>query len=301
MRTVRSTITLPVDAERAYHAWTAGWELWFARAESVRVHAQVGAPFYFDVEAPAANGGAPTRHPHYGRFLELAPFERVCCTWVTGPAGTGGAETTVTVYLQAGSDGSTQCTVVHDGFATDESRDRHAKAWPLVLAAQAQRLAALRDEDWERRLAETRPSLRNRSVPDASFVPTRSYPDLDAAVEWLVQVLGCTERLRVPGERVQLTLGNGAVVAAAWNPSSTPASGGRPPATLVVRVADVDSAWSRALAYGATALSSPTTMPDGERQATVRDPAGHAWMLTQTVHDVDPSQWGGILVQNESM
>jgi uncharacterized glyoxalase superfamily protein PhnB len=170
-----------------------------------------------------------------------------------------------------------------------------------VLAAQAQRLAVLRDDDWERRLAETRPSLRNRSVPDASFVPTRSYPDLDAAVEWLVQVLGCTERLRVPGERVQLTLGNGAVVAAAWNPSTTPASGGRPPATLVVRVADVDRAWSQAMAHGATALSSPITMPDGERQATVRDPAGHAWMLTQTMHDVDPSQWGGILLQNESV
>ena len=299
MRSVHSTVTLPVDTERAYYAWTAGWDLWFARTDSVRGRPQVGAPFYFDVEAPAANGDVPTRHPHYGRFLELVPFERMRCTWVTGPSGTGGAETTVTVHFQALADGHTHCTLHHDGFATDEACDRHAAAWPLVLAAQAHRLAALPAHDWERRLTESQPYGRNRSVPDASFIPTRSYPDLDAAVDWLVTVLGCTERLRVPGERVQLTLGNGAVVAAAWNPSTMPASGGRPPATLVVRVANVDCAWSLALTHGATALSPPTTMPDGERQATVRDPAGHAWMLTQTVRDVDPAQWGGILLRDE--
>jgi uncharacterized glyoxalase superfamily protein PhnB len=41
-------------------------------------------------------------------------------------------------------------------------------------------------------------------------------------------------------------------------------------------------------------VSGPTTYPYGERQATVRDPAGHAWTLSQTVRDVDPVEWGGV-------
>ncbi|MBL0170562.1 MAG: VOC family protein [Gemmatimonadaceae bacterium] len=136
----------------------------------------------------------------------------------------------------------------------------------------------------------------NRSMPDSSFIPVRSYPDLDQAVAWLRDVLGCRERLRIPGHRVQLTLGNGAVVAVAWDASTAPATGGRPPATLMVRVSDIEATYARALANGATGLSAPTDFPYGERQAQVRDPAGHAWTLTQTIGDVDPASWGGELV-----
>ncbi|MBK9980331.1 MAG: VOC family protein [Gemmatimonadetes bacterium] len=76
----------------------------------------------------------------------------------------------------------------------------------------------------------------NRSIPDAHVIPVRSYPQLEGAVAWLRDVLGCRERLRIPGERVQLTLGTGAVVVAAWDASVVPPTGGRPPATLMVRV-----------------------------------------------------------------
>jgi uncharacterized glyoxalase superfamily protein PhnB len=65
----------------------------------------------------------------------------------------------------------------------------------------------------------------------------------------------------------------------------------------MVRVADLDATFARALALGATALAEPSDYPFGERQATVRDPAGHSWTLTQTIADVDPAEWGGELVQ----
>jgi uncharacterized glyoxalase superfamily protein PhnB/uncharacterized protein YndB with AHSA1/START domain len=295
MHPVTCDVTLPVNTERAYYAWTSGWALWFADAASLQVDVRAGAPFCFDVVVPAAAGGLAARHAHYGRFLELVPHERLRCTWLSGPHGTGGAETTITLHFSARRDGGTDCTLVHEGFATEEARERHAASWPLVLAHQGRRLAAIADDEWQRLLDDARVPLRNRSAPSAAFIPTRSYPDLDAAVLWLVEVLGCTERLRVPGQRVQLTLGDGAVVVAAWDPATAPASGGRPPATLVVRVANVDDAWTRALAHGATGLAAPATQIDGERQATVRDPAGHVWALTQTVADIDPVSWGGIL------
>ena len=175
---------------------------------------------------------------------------------------------------------------------SEAARDQHAAAWPMVLAQQEAKLLARPDA-----APSTPATLRaNRSIPDATFIPVRSYPDLDQAVAWLRDVLGCRERLRIPGHRVQLTLGNGAVVAVAWDVNAAPATGGRPPATLMVRVSDIDGTYARALANGATGLSAPADQPYGERQASVRDPAGHAWTLTQTIDDVDPAVWGGVLV-----
>ena len=294
MREFSCASHLRVPPERVYDAWTIGWGTWFADPASVRTTPQVGAPFCFDVLVPGGAAGPTVRHAHYGRFLELAPPSRVRCTWVTGPDGTAGAETVLTVSLRSDGAGGTHCALTHEGFATDAAAARHAEAWPMVLAAQADTLARITDDEWQHVRAEHGVLPANRSVPSAAFIPTRSYPDMDAAVRWLRAVLGCRERLRVPGQRVQLTMGNGALVVVAWDPAGAPANSGRPPATLLVRVADTDAAWERALANGAEGVSPPTTYPYGERQATVRDPAGHAWTVSQTVADVDPREWGGI-------
>jgi uncharacterized glyoxalase superfamily protein PhnB/uncharacterized protein YndB with AHSA1/START domain len=293
MRVCSSEGRLPIPPALVFDAWTIGWELWCAEPASVRATPRVGAPFCFDVIAPVDADGHAARHPHYGRFLELSPPSRVAFTWVTGPEGTGGAETTVRITLTDDNSGGTHCALVHSGFATDEACERHAAAWPQILRRQTERLARVTAAEWAQLHARLGGIPDNRSLPEAAFIPTRSYPDMDAAVRWLVHVLGCRERLRVPGHRVQLTLGNGAMVVAAWDPASAPANSGRPPATLLVRVADTDAAWARALAGGAEGVSGPTTYPYGERQATVRDPAGHAWTLSQTVRDVDPVEWGG--------
>lgn len=272
-----------------YEAWTTGWGLWFAEPDTLRVQPVVGAPFFFEVAQRFDDGRAERRHAHYGRFLVLDVDRAVSFTWLT--AGTHGAETTVSLQLEK-SERGTHVTLTHAGFASEPARDGHEKAWPYVLEQQELKLLALGAGDLPPRTAP----LENRSVPDATFIPVRSYPDLDAAATWLRDVLGFRERLRIPGHRVQMTLGNGAVVAVAWDAGANPATGGRPPATLMVRVRDIDATYARALASGAAGLSEPTDFPFGERQAQVRDPAGHAWTLTQTIADVDPATWGGVLL-----
>lgn len=260
----------------------------------MRVSPVVGAPIFFEVIERSETGAEVRRHPHYGRFVRLTPNALVELTWVTGKDGTGGAETTLTVQLSESPDG-TALTLTHAGFATREDADRHAAAWPQVLAHQESVLTALESHTDLQASVDT---LRhNRSIPDATFIPVRSYPDLNQAVTWLRDALGCRERLRIHGHRVQLTLGDGAMVAAAWDATSAPATGGRPPATLMVRVANIDATFARALSLGGTAVSEPTDMPYGERQATLRDPAGHSWTLTQSIADVDPASWGGELVE----
>jgi uncharacterized glyoxalase superfamily protein PhnB len=66
-----------------------------------------------------------------------------------------------------------------------------------------------------------------------------------------------------------------------------------------VRVDDVDEHHSRARAAGATITHPPTTYPFGERQYSAQDPCGHRWTFSQSVADVDPSEWGGALAAGD--
>jgi uncharacterized glyoxalase superfamily protein PhnB len=65
----------------------------------------------------------------------------------------------------------------------------------------------------------------------------------------------------------------------------------------MVRVADVDSHHERARQAGARIVNPPTDYPFGERQYTADDFGGHRWTFTQTIADVDPGGWGGVLLE----
>jgi uncharacterized glyoxalase superfamily protein PhnB len=131
--------------------------------------------------------------------------------------------------------------------------------------------------------------MRNRSMPDATVVPVLAYPDVVEAADWLSRAFGLAVRLRIGEHRVQLTYGDGAVVAA----QGLDAPAGH---SVMVRVIDTDAHCAQATAAGARVLSPPTDFPYGERQYTAEDLAGHRWIFTQTIADSDPADWGGELV-----
>jgi uncharacterized glyoxalase superfamily protein PhnB len=130
--------------------------------------------------------------------------------------------------------------------------------------------------------------LENRSIPRCTVIPELAYVDVTQAATWLCDAFGFTVRLRIANHRVQLNVGDGAMVVVerrSGEPSGAHA--------VMVRVADVNGHHARAVAHGARVLRPPTDYPYGERQYSVQDPGDHFWTFSQSIADVAPEEWGG--------
>ncbi len=135
----------------------------------------------------------------------------------------------------------------------------------------------------------------NRSIPRSGVVPVLIYPDVRAAVAWLEEAFGFSERVRVGEDhRAQLAAGQGAVIVADVRHAQVPPSGGVVTHLVMVRVEDAVAHCARAEAAGAGVVDPVTDHVYGERQYTAVDPWGHRWTFSQTLEDVAPEDWGGV-------
>lgn len=127
----------------------------------------------------------------------------------------------------------------------------------------------------------------NRSIPRSTVIPVIPYPDLGAAVAWLCDAFGFSVRVRIADHRVQLNVGDGAVVATEGGKEGPKA------VSMLVRVEDANAHHQRAASRGASIVRPPADQPYGERQYTVEDLAGYSWTFSQSIKDVAPEEWGG--------
>ena len=136
----------------------------------------------------------------------------------------------------------------------------------------------------------------NRSIPRATVIPVLAYMDANEAAQWLCNAFAFTVRLRVDTHRVQLNVGDGAVIVRELRPHETglPVGLGH---SVTVRIEDADAHCHRARQQGAHITQEPQTHPYGERQYVAEDLAGHSWTFSQSVTDMFPEDWGGTSVQ----
>ena len=136
----------------------------------------------------------------------------------------------------------------------------------------------------------------NRSIPQSTVIPVLIYPDVREAVAWLSEAFGFAERVQVGEDhRSQLRCGDGAVIVGDVRHDRRPPRAGEVTHSVMVRVDDANAHCEHARAHGAKILMEPTDFEYGERQYAAEDPAGHQWTFSETLRDVAPEEWGGIL------
>jgi PhnB protein len=118
------------------------------------------------------------------------------------------------------------------------------------------------------------------------------------ALDFYKKAFGAKERMRVPGPNG--TLGhaeidvNGAVIMFAdeypGGGTGSPSSLNGTSVSLMLYVKDVDAAFTRAIAAGATQIFPPDDKFYGDRCGVLKDPFGHVWCLSTHVEDVSPKE-----------
>lgn len=116
-----------------------------------------------------------------------------------------------------------------------------------------------------------------------TVTPYLVVPDADVELTFLESAFGATEHFcqRDPENKVrhaELNIGNSLIMMGQSMAGFPPTN-----ASLYLWVPDVDAAYAKALAAGATSKSAPEDKPYGHRNAGVVDPAGVTWWIGSPV------------------
>lgn len=131
-----------------------------------------------------------------------------------------------------------------------------------------------------------------------TLLPYLVVADAHAAIDFYVGAFGAKEAFRLNDKdgrigHAELDLGTGRIMLASPYPEMgafPPAPDQPSPIALTLYVLDVDQTTERAVALGATLLSSPEDQFYGDRVARLKDPSGHHWNLHQLNSTLTPEE-----------
>jgi PhnB protein len=183
--------------------------------------------------------------------------------------------------------GATVLRPVEDQFYGERSglfRDPFGYAWSI-----ATRQETLSTAEMQRRLDEMARKQSDRSAhPERKYIregfrsitPYLIVPRAAQLIDFMKRAFGAEERFRVnrPGAETvmhaELKIGDSMIELAEANDQFPPT-----PATLILRVADVDVAFLRATEAGATVIQTVADQEYGVRSATLADASGNKWNI----------------------
>lgn len=116
--------------------------------------------------------------------------------------------------------------------------------------------------------------------------PYLAVPDARKQIEFMKQVFGAEEELRMPNAdgsvgHAELKIGDSVIMTG---------DAGELRPMLYLYVDDVDAVFKKALESGAMALREPADQFYGDRTAQVKDPLGNIWFLATAKEDVPQAE-----------
>jgi len=131
-----------------------------------------------------------------------------------------------------------------------------------------------------------------KPIPDGyhTVTPYLVVSDVAGLIDFLEQVFGAseTERMERPDGSImhaEVRIGDSVVMMGEASDEFAPM-----PGMLHIYLEDVDDAYGRALAAGATSLREPTDEFYGDRAAGVQDAFGNQWWMATHVEDVSAEE-----------
>ena len=130
-----------------------------------------------------------------------------------------------------------------------------------------------------------------------SVTPYLIVDDAEGAIAFYAKAFGATEKMRLPmGGKIgpaEIIIGDSHIMLSDEWPDRDalgPKTRGGATSSLMVYVPDVDSAFERAVAAGATVTMPVEDQFWGDRMGAVVDPFGHKWTLGTHIEDVDEAE-----------
>ena len=129
---VRRSFKAPV--ERVYAAWTDAEQMkrWFAPGSMTVPMAEADVRVGGRYRVQMSEGGDDCEfHTTGGVYREIIPNRRLVFTWQWEGSD---LETVVTLEFKPLSATETELTLIHEGFDSEDTRDKHAQGWDGCLA-----------------------------------------------------------------------------------------------------------------------------------------------------------------------
>lgn len=138
-------------------------------------------------------------------------------------------------------------------------------------------------------------SVAGTSGATQMLTPYLAVRNAARAIDWYRDVLGAVETTRFVGDdgrvgHAELVIGTAHLFLSDEHPEigvNGPETLGGTSLSLHLEVRDVDYSYDRAVGAGAVAERPPSDQGHGNRNAVIRDPFGHRWMLSQPI---DPAR-----------
>jgi uncharacterized glyoxalase superfamily protein PhnB/uncharacterized protein YndB with AHSA1/START domain len=301
MTAITRTVTVRLDPDRAFDAFTSDMEIWYPRGphsfnfpdRTVGIVLEPGVGGRWREVWGDGDGY------EIGRVLAWEPGRRLLLSYRNRYLPEDPL-TEIEVRFEP-APGGTRVTLEHRGWELlppEALRGWSGRAWRGLMAAFARHAGGA-----DRTVATGEETTMPPSeVPDRqAVIPLLYYEDGAAAMDWLAEAFGFVERTRWVAEdgslaHGEMLAGDGVVMLAGGMPAyesprrhrdrcAAAAEWSRVPWVIngvLVRMPEVDAHFERAKQAGATILSEPEDQPYG-RSYRVEDLEGNRWMFQSPV------------------